>query len=312
MGRLTPLVSSLRAELGSIDEAVALIEATASRKRALSATAKSTATLRKKMASAFVRQGTDFLTRFKSLKRTYEAAGSSYWLTLRPNPDGFTSYLFEAARSDEWGPLWDATAQATLIYIREPIQTAAEEAMLAAMGETSAYLDVSGSFDLTDPRAAAYLKEHGARQVTKINDTTRAELRTLLSKSNEEGWSYQRTAREIRGSFNGFAGKSPLVHIRDRATLVAVTEIGNAYEEGSRVVAAGLQDRGLQMEKRWNDAGDARVHPGCRADSAAGWIPLNNRFPSGAMQPLDHPGCRCYVIYRRVRTNRPDPTPVAA
>jgi hypothetical protein len=38
-----------------------------------------------------------------------------------------------------------------------------------------------------------------------------------------------------------FAVGVPQEHIRSRAELVAVTEVGEAYEKGASIVAAGLQ-----------------------------------------------------------------------
>lgn len=296
---LALLRSSLRAERDNLTAAVELLESALAVRRYESSTADDIEALRGKVAAAFVRQGTDFLKRFASLKSLFEAS-SPKSLMLYPYPEPVASAgnleliryrtVYESVRGDEWGPLWDATAEASAQSIEEAIQHHAENALASGMRETVAMVHATGTFDLTNPRAAAYLKSHGAEQVTRINQTTRAQLRTILEQANAEGWSYQTTAREIRNRFNGFAGKSPIGHIRDRAELVAVTEVGNAYEAGAYTVAAGLQDRGLLMEKHWYDAGDARVHPGCLVDTAAGWIPLNNRFPSGVMQPLDHPG----------------------
>jgi len=89
--------------------------------------------------------------------------------------------------------------------------------------------------------------------------------------------------------------------LNNRAELVAVTEVGNAYEEGSRIMANRLNLAGLQIEKRWAGPNDDRTSKNCQDNLAAGWIPLADAFPSGAQQPLDHPGCRHTALYRRIR-----------
>jgi hypothetical protein len=53
------------------------------------------------------------------------------------------------------------------------------------------------------------------------------------------------------------------------------------------------------MEKRWLTVGDDRVSDGCKDNQRAGWIALNDAFPSGDDRPLRFPGCRCVVQYRR-------------
>lgn len=85
------------------------------------------------------------------------------------------------------------------------------------------------------------------------------------------------------------------------AKLVEVTKMGNMYVEGSMQTAREVHDLGLLVEKKWATVGDDWVSDGCRANAAVGWIPLNDPFPSGHMQPMRFPGCRCDVYHRRAR-----------
>jgi hypothetical protein len=91
----------------------------------------------------------------------------------------------------------------------------------------------------------------------------------------------------------------PQQHIDSRAHLVAVTETGNAYAEGQLEVAQELAAAGIEMEKAWITVGDDRVTEGCRENEAAGWIGLDDPFPSGHQRPLRFPGCRCDLLTRR-------------
>lgn len=227
-------------------------------------------TLRRRISAAFVRQGA---------------------LTLQRGRPGA-----------DWLSVFDGVARLTLPLFVDPIQDAAGRAMLAGARSLIAELAVDATFDLRNPRAVAYLEAHGAELVRGINDTTRDSMRVLLRQATDEGWGYDRTASAIRDRFDGFAGKKPQAHIEDRATLVAVTEAGNAYEAGNSAVVAGLRDAGLAMQKAWQTVGDNRVSDGCRENQRAGWIAFDEAFPSGDMQPLRFPGCRCTALYRRAPT----------
>ena len=67
----------------------------------------------------------------------------------------------------------------------------------------------------------------------------------------------------------------------------------------SMSTAREIQGMGLEVEKFWSTVEDDKVSDGCRANTAVGWIPLDDPFPSGHMQPLRYPGCRCDVYHRR-------------
>ena len=81
--------------------------------------------------------------------------------------------------------------------------------------------------------------------------------------------------------------------------LVAVTEVGNAYEAGTAGTIRQLEQTGLAMEKSWLTVGDDRVDDECAGNEAAGWIPATAAFPSGHDRPLAHPACRCTLLFRR-------------
>lgn len=51
------------------------------------------------------------------------------------------------------------------------------------------------------------------------------------------------------------------------------------------------------MVKSWLTAGDDRVDAHCRANEAAGWIPLDQPFPSGHQRAQGHQACRCTTLY---------------
>lgn len=207
--------------------------------------------------------------------------------------------LEESVTPVEWMFVFYATTQKTNVLFARPIQKAVEAALKAGALAMMATVGMKASFDLANPRAVKYLQDYGARMVTKIDDTTRAYLQTLITQATHEGWSYKRTAEAIIERYQDFAVGRPQAHIDSRAHLVAVTETGNAYVEGNLQVAQELAAAGIEMEKYWSTVGDDKVSDGCRENEAAGWIGLDQTFPSGHQRPLRFPGCRCDLLTRR-------------
>ncbi len=168
-------------------------------------------------------------------------------------------------------------------------------------------LDLDAPFDVRNPEAVTWTAEQSATLVKRVNEQSRNILRTILTDGMREGKSYQKIAREIRERFKRdgtFSNKVPGPrHVRTRAELIAVTEIGNAYEEGSRQVVERLNKK-VKMRKRWITVGDERVSDMDIANAAMGWIKFPGVFSSGHSRPLSHPGCRCVAIYRTLGRGR--------
>lgn len=240
--------------------------------------------LQRGIAAAFDAQGGAFAEEFATLRDKFEEAR-----------------LREAIVEGDWLNLFRNVAVSTLPLFANPIEDAVQTAMTAAATELVADFAIDYTFSLRNPRAAAYVQEHGAELVRGIDDTTRGYLKTLIDQGVSEGWSHQRMSDAITERYSEFARGVPQRHIQSRAHLIAVTESGNAYEAGNEVVIRDLQDAGLKMEKQWLTVGDNRVSQGCQDNQAEGWIPVSQAFPSGHQRPLRFPGCRCTVQYRRMR-----------
>ena len=153
--------------------------------------------------------------------------------------------------------------------------------------------------DLKNPRAVRAIRDRAAAAVTEIDATTRDEISRIVAKGMEEGYNYQKVARQIVAKYDEFGVGKPQAHIRNRAELIAVTEAAEAYETGNRLVIDEMTAVGLVMEMSWSTVGDARVSDGCIANAAVGWIPVDQLFPSGHQHPPRFPGCRCATLYRR-------------
>jgi len=229
----------------------------------------------------------------RRLGHAWEVQGAAFLrrlAALRPRfPD-----VQEAVRVQDWEPLLDAALRLTRGLFRRALDRAIRAAVRLGFDAGR----VAASFDLANPRAVAYLRDHGAELVAGIEDTTRQEIRALLVQAAAEGWSYDRAARAIARRFAEFRDGRPQEHIRSRAHLVAATELGNAYEHGTLLAAEQAHASGTPMEKAWLAVLDDRTEQECRDNHAAGWIPIDQAFPSGHQRPLAHPACRCTLLTR--------------
>lgn len=238
--------------------------------------------LEKAMMHAFEMQEKKYMRLFRGLRH------------LWPEPE-----IREALEPRDWEPLFDAVELATIRLFEEPLTEIQRAAIEAGARAAIADVGLGLSFSLEHPEAVRYLQQ-AAIKVASINETTREEVRRILIKGVEEGWSYDRVARELQAKWESFRVPAPQQHIRSRAHLVAVTEMGDAYVQGNLIVGRDLKRAGLRMEKRALDVGDERECPICQSNAAEDWIPIDQAFSSGHDAPTFHPSCRCDVEQRAV------------
>lgn len=211
--------------------------------------------------------------------------------------------LYESVSPSDWLPFWDAAARDARLDLEDPLQAAILDMMILGGGDLMTGLGIAAaeqeelgiSWNLENPRAVQYAQQHAAAQVTKINDTTRSYLNSMVSQAVAEGHSYDRLSEAIAARFIEFAtgGDNP------RSRRIAVFELGNAYEAGNEMAARELVGAGLMMQKKALTAGDDRVRPSHVDNAAAGWLEIDDPFPSGDMRFPSDPGCRCTTLYRR-------------
>jgi SPP1 gp7 family putative phage head morphogenesis protein len=173
------------------------------------------------------------------------------------------------------------------------LDTAIRAAML--LGAEQVIVDVSPSsalsFDLTNTRAIAYLEEHSLESLGEMLDlTTAATIKGILLEGLDARQGYTEIANTIRSAFDDMSAT--------RAQRIAVTEMGNAFSEGTLEQALELQTAGRTVEKSWLTAGDNRVDDRCSENEGAEWIDVGDAFPSGDDRPLAHPNCRCALLTR--------------
>lgn len=80
-----------------------------------------------------------------------------------------------------------------------------------------------------------------------------------------------------------------------RSKTIAQTEMRRSVESAQ---LEAEKEMGAK-EKQWGTSGDNRVSDVCVNNKAAGWIKIDDRFPSGHQTPAAHPNCRSYLNFRR-------------
>lgn len=276
----TPPPPNVDAELEALDQLLETVAAN-HKERVL---APVVARLTRQLAQAFRVQGRRFVRSFGELRSQFTESAA----------------LRETITSDDWLRLFDRATGATTDLFLAPLQRAVQLSLSLGAENAIADVGINHAFSLRNPRAEAYLQEHGYGLISQIDAVTRGNIATIIDEGVRAGWSYNQVAREISRLYSEMAVGRPQQHIESRAHLIAVNEAGMAYEEGNFIVVRDLQDAGLLMEKAWLTVGDERVSATiCRPNQGQGWIPLEQSFQSGHMRPLGHVACRCTALYRR-------------
>lgn len=137
---------------------------------------------------------------------------------------------------------------------------------------------VDVAFDLENEFVQAVLGAL-AKNIKDVAETTKDEIRALVSKQASEGWSVEQLAKEIRAKGE--------IASRSRALTVARTETAAAYSQGS---IAAYQASGVVKQTEWLLGPDpceiCQALDGTRAD-------LGEEFADGINAPPAHPNCTC-------------------
>lgn len=138
--------------------------------------------------------------------------------------------------------------------------------------------DLGVVFDLDNPFVQQTL-DGLAKKIKGVAETTKEDIRMLVGRQADEGWSVERLAQEIRAK-GEIASKS-------RAILVARTETAAAYSQGS---IAAYRASGVVKQTLWmlgpDPCPECSALDGARAD-------LGEEFAPGVTGPPAHPNCTC-------------------
>ena len=189
--------------------------------------------------------------------------------------------------------IWAQIEADTTPELQRLITQIEADALVKGSGMAAKTVGKAGfSFDLANPRAVEWFSQHaGSTQyIGGIQRTTQNQIANIIKGAIDSGQSYGKTATQISQRFDGFS--------RQRAQLIATHESAQAYEAGSYLAESQMVDDGIVLEKKWENSQDEKVSDGCKENTAAGWIPFNQPFPSGQQHPPRFVQCRCYHIVR--------------
>jgi hypothetical protein len=146
--------------------------------------------------------------------------------------------------------------------------------------------ELGAESELAADTVKEYLTDHSLTKLTgNFDATTIDRLRNALADAYEEGADFDGMVQSLRDVYADFS--------ETRAGLIWQTEGNNAYN-------AGRKQLGLDIgadEKSWATDGPNPCIE-CIANSAQGWIPMEDAFLSGDDMPTAHPGCYCSLEIR--------------
>jgi hypothetical protein len=238
--------------------------------------------LQSKLERFFRGQSTKFMTLFRRTK--------SGWITEAGSPPPPLSPA-------DWEALFNLIALDSYGVIGHDLDQYAREAMIKGGLLQAGTMNIAASFTLANPAAKEYLENYGYKLISNIDNTTRSQIGKIINLGMEQGDGYSKVARNITDMFSGFSTPSTQPNIKNRAELIAVTEMGNAYESAALTQGKALSLAGLPIEKSWYATG-TNLCDDCLANAEVGWIPVDEPFPSGSDRPLEHPGCLCDLLTR--------------
>lgn len=154
------------------------------------------------------------------------------------------------------------------------------------------------SFDAVDHEAYKWIQDTAAKTVSGVDNTTRDRIRDILAKGTEDKLSYSAIAQNIRDEFKDMATPASQSYVKDRAEVIAVTEVRKAHEYSQKLVRDGLKKQGWKIKKSWMITNDEKCCDICQGNADAGWIDDDDVFPSGDEYPPAHPVCRCCSLTR--------------
>lgn len=164
--------------------------------------------------------------------------------------------------------------------------------------EATAIAGVAVSWEIFDREAAALAQKYGYELIKQITDSTRQQLGKLISRWIETDADFEDLVADVRR----LIPTNPFPNVRDRARLIAATEVTRIYADARAVnfTAAGLK------RWRWRTAMDELVCPVCRSlglandgEGQVGTIAGGFQVPDAELivsRPPAHPGCRCWTV----------------
>ena len=231
----------------------------------------------KKTATKFMRE---FFA--KQRKKIADDIAFAYSKTGKSEADDRAAEIIAAISLDEW----DVVAK-EFEALTGPTFEQTAEIVLGKLGITDPDI-----FNLVSEASVDFAEEAAADLVTSITETTRERLKSEIVDAIENASG----VKELRAAI-----ESNFAFSRERAEMVARTEIGNAHMGGALEAA---KQSGLQLRKsivRGSQDFDCII---CEPNELEGQIELDALFLSGDEGPLFHPNCECTLIFTVVKAEQ--------
>jgi hypothetical protein len=163
------------------------------------------------------------------------------------------------------------------------------EAIRGAINAAGATLaaELKSGAKISDDVAGRYLRENSLSKLTGgFSETSIERLQSAIGAAWDAGGSYEQIVKAVQDTFEDFSSV--------RAGMIAQTEANDAYVAGRRAMA---DEMGME-EKAWDPDGECCAEV-CQPNVDAGWIPIDDDFPSGDPEPTAHPNCDCSIDFRK-------------
>ncbi len=194
-----------------------------------------------------------------------------------------------AREASSGGTLYAHTILPTSIApLRFPVTSIETEEFNDAIREAikGAAKGIAAGAIVVDDAVSRWLRDNSLTKLTSDFSTTSINrLRDAVADAWDQGGSFEQVVKAIQDTFADFSDK--------RAGMIAQTEVNDAYNHGRiyTAVQAGFD------EKAWDPDGEAC--PICMDNVDAGFIGIDEEFPSGDLAPTAHPNCDCSIDFQK-------------
>lgn len=157
--------------------------------------------------------------------------------------------------------------------------------------------DFAINWELRNDPAVRYLDDILVNQSNvylawSIWATTYKRVNRLVARWVAEWLSYTEVAKDINKL-------DPVVFSKNRAKVIAVAELGTAYENWKFMPMQELKNKWEIVLKKWLTVNDERVRPDHHKNQTDWYIPLDMLFSwTGTKVAPAPPNCRCSLIYK--------------
>ena len=156
-------------------------------------------------------------------------------------------------------------------------------------------MEING-FIFDDQIAIDYMQTFGELNLSNfkwsISKTTKLDVVKVLKEWLDNNWSISQVRDGIMKLDNTLFSKA-------RSEMIAITEVGKAYEHWNFVPAKQLQSVGKIVQKKWQTVQDSRVRETHMQNENEWWVDLDYIYPAtNTTLPPTGVRCRCTTLYK--------------